>query len=289
MKRVKCPPLPNFFPGAAISAPGGKSAGRSGAGTAISPVGTSLFVLKSFSQISGMEGIDVRRKGIVALFLCSVLFLWVPSLSEASTPAGRIEDSIRILKEMAQQKDAETMGELLEQAKGVAVFPSVIKAGLVFGGQYGEGLVLRRDPATKKWYGPSFATVAGASWGLQIGAQSIALVLVITNDRGLDGFKGNNVKLGGDLAVAAGPVGRRGELGTDYKLRASIYSYSMTKGLFAGISLEGAAITVDRNANQVYWDSPVSAAQALNKSASGPRIKPLVAEIERIIRTAKKQ
>jgi lipid-binding SYLF domain-containing protein len=236
-----------------------------------------------------MEGIDVRRKGIVALFLCSVLFLWAPSLSEASTPAGRIEDSIRILKEMAQQKDAETMGELLEQAKGVAVFPSVIKAGLVFGGQYGEGLVLRRDPATKKWYGPSFATVAGASWGLQIGAQSIALVLVITNDRGLDGFKGNNVKLGGDLAVAAGPVGRRGELGTDYKLRASIYSYSMTKGLFAGISLEGAAITVDRNANQVYWDSPVSAAQALNKSASGPRIKPLVAEIERIIRTAKKQ
>jgi len=159
-----------------------------------------------------MEGIDVRRKGIVALFLCSVLFLWAPSLSEASTPAGRIEDSIRILKEMAQQKDAETMGELLEQAKGVAVFPSVIKAGLVFGGQYGEGLVLRRDPATKKWYGPSFATVAGASWGLQIGAQSIALVLVITNDRGLDGFKGNNVKLGGDLAVAAGPVGRRGEL-----------------------------------------------------------------------------
>jgi lipid-binding SYLF domain-containing protein len=185
-----------------------------------------------------MEGIDVQSKLIMALFMCSFLFLRAPSLGEASTPAGRI------------------------------------KAGLVFGGQYGEGLVLRRDPATKKWYGPSFATVAGASWGLQIGAQSIALVLVITNDRGLDGFKGNNGKRGGARAVAAGPVGRRGELGTDYRLRASIYSYSMTKGLFAGLSLEGAAITVDRNANQVYWGSPVTAAQALNKNASGPRSNP---------------
>jgi lipid-binding SYLF domain-containing protein len=257
-------------------------------GTVISPVGRKLFVLKSISQIYGMEGMYLRSKKIVVFFLFSVLFLGAPSFGEASAPAGRIEDSIRILREMARQKDAETMGELLEQAKGVAVFPSVIKAGLVFGGQYGEGLVLRRDPATKKWYGPSFATIAGASWGLQIGAQSIALVLVITNDRGLDGFKGNNVKLGGDLAVAAGPVGRRGELGTDYRLRASMYSYSMTKGLFAGLSLEGAAITVDRNANQVYWGTPVTAAQALNKSASGPRVKPLLAEIERIIRTAKK-
>lgn len=257
-------------------------------GTEISPVGRKHFVLKSISQIYGMEGMDLRSKKIVVFFLFSFLFLGPPSFGEASAPAGRIEDSIRILREMARQKDAETMGELLEQAKGVAVFPSVIKAGLVFGGQYGEGLVLRRDPATKKWYGPSFATIAGASWGLQIGAQSIALVLVITNDRGLDGFKGNNVKLGGDLAVAAGPVGRRGELGTDYRLRASMYSYSMTKGLFAGLSLEGAAITVDRNANQVYWGTAVTAAQALNKSASGPRVKPLLAEIERIIRTAKK-
>ncbi|NLO57433.1 MAG: lipid-binding SYLF domain-containing protein [Synergistaceae bacterium] len=232
-------------------------------------------------------------KSIIKLllsFIAAVLFLSSTvcgNEASASTPVGRIQDSVNILREMAKQKDASTMGELLAEAKGIAIFPSVIKAGLVFGGQYGEGLVLRRDPGAKKWYGPSFATVAGASWGLQIGAQSIALVLVITNERGLEGFKGNNVKLGGDLAVAAGPVGRRGELGTDYRLKASIYSYSMTKGLFAGLSLEGAAITVDKNANQVYWGTPTTAGTALNKRATGSKITPLINEIERIIRNAK--
>ena len=178
------------------------------------------------------------------------------------------------------------MGDLIAQGKGVALFPSVVKAGLVFGGQYGEGLVLRRDPATKRWYGPSFVSVTGASWGLQIGAQSIALVLVITNERGLDGFKGNNVKLGGDLAVAAGPLGRRGELGTDYKLKASIYSYSMTKGLFAGLSLEGAAVNVDKNANQVYWGKHYSAENAFNTVASKNEIKQLILELEKVMRRA---
>ena len=219
--------------------------------------------------------------------LCAVVVLFsAGSPSFASTPKGRIADSIRILREMAKQDDAATMGDLIAQGKGVALFPSVVKAGLVFGGQYGEGLVLRRDPATKRWYGPSFVSVTGASWGLQIGAQSIALALVITNERGLDGFKGNNVKLGGDLAVAAGPLGRRGELGTDYKLKASIYSYSMTKGLFAGLSLEGAAVNVDKNANQVYWGKPYSAESAFNTVASKNEIKQLILELEKVMRRA---
>ena len=206
--------------------------------------------------------------------------------SAASTVQERIGDSVRVLGEMASQEDAGTMGDLLKMAKGVAIFPSVVKAGFVFGGQYGEGLVLRRD-SSGKWYGPSFVTVAGASWGLQIGAQSIALVLVIANDRGLDGFKGNNVKLGGDLAVAAGPVGRRGELGTDYRLKASMYSYSMTQGLFAGISLEGAAITVDRKGNASYWGKPFSAEEALAARASSPQIRPLLDELARVMHKGK--
>lgn len=207
--------------------------------------------------------------------------------AQANTVEGRIQESVKALKEMSAQEDAGTMGDLLSQARGVVIFPSVIKAGIVFGGQYGEGLVLRRNPLTKTWYGPSFVTIAGASWGLQIGAQSIALVLVITNDRGLDGFKGNNVKLGGDLAIAAGPVGRRGELGTDYKFQASIYSYSMTKGLFAGISLEGAAVNVDESANEVYYGKPTSATAALNSAATSARISPLIAELKKLIREAK--
>ncbi len=103
----------------------------------------------------------------------------------------------------------------------------------------------------QKWYGPSFATVAGASWGLQIGAQSIALVLVITNERGWKVSRETTSSWEATSSEVLGPVGRRGELGTDYRLKASMYSYSMTKGLFAGLSLEGAAITVDQNANPV--------------------------------------
>jgi len=235
-----------------------------------------------------MHPLRIRKillAGVFSLILISGEFLIHES--SASSPKGRIQDAAAILREMSGQDDAGTMGDLLSRAKGVAIFPSVVKAGVIFGGQYGEGLVLRRDAASKKWFGPSFVTVAGVSWGLQIGAQSIALVLVITNDRGLEGFKGNNVKLGGDLAVAAGPVGRRGELGTDYKMQASIYSYSMTKGLFAGLSLEGAAITVDENANQVYWGSPVSAKAALDKSAASAEIKPLLAELDKLIREAR--
>ena len=205
----------------------------------------------------------------------------------AAAPEGLIQDSITVLREMSTQEDAGTMGDLLQHARGVAIFPSVIKAALVFGGQYGEGLVLRRDHATGKWYGPSFASVAGASWGLQIGAQSIALVLVITNDPGFKGFLENNVTLGGDIGVAAGPVGRRGEIGTDYKFDASIYSYSMTKGLFAGISLKGAAVSVSENTNEVYWGKPTSAEEAFGRSASSAAIKPLIAELEKLIREAK--
>ena len=231
------------------------------------------------------------RRVRVSFALCGIFFLLFLHLtgneSFASTPKGRIADSVKVLREMSKQDDASTMGDLIAQARGVAIFPSVVKAGIVFGGQYGEGLVLRRDPVKKRWYGPSFVSVTGASWGLQIGAQSIALVLVITNEKGLEGFMGNNVKLGGDLAVAAGPVGRRGELGTDYKLKASIYSYSMTKGLFAGISLEGAAINVDRNANQVYWGKPFSAEKALNSPATKSEIKQVVMELEKIMKQAK--
>lgn len=205
----------------------------------------------------------------------------------AKTPEERIAGSVKLLREMQEQSDIGTMADLLERAKGVAIFPSVIKAGFVFGGKHGEGLVLKRDSVTGKWYGPSFVTIAGASWGLQIGAESIGLVLVITNERGLEGFMGNNVKLSGDLGVAAGPLGRRGELGTDIKLKASIYSYSITKGLFAGMSLEGAAINVDDNANTVYWGKPTTASQALKKGATSNKIKTLINELQKVIKEAK--
>ncbi|HCA40435.1 MAG TPA: hypothetical protein DEP01_02280 [Aminobacterium sp.] len=227
----------------------------------------------------------------ISIIVTLAFLLWsgicAPQQALAKTPEQRISGAVKLLHEMQEQSDVGTMADLLEQAKGVAIFPSVIKAGFVFGGKYGEGLVLRRDTASGRWYGPSFATIAGASWGLQIGAESIGLVLVITNERGLEGFKGNNFKLGGDIGVAAGPVGRRGELGTDIKLKASIYSYSIAKGLFAGMSLEGAAVNVDDNANHVYWGKTITAAQALDRRASSAKIQPLIQALNKLIKEAK--
>lgn len=215
--------------------------------------------------------------------IISLLFVFAGSAAWAAGPNELISESVKTLKEMSLQQDAGTMGDLLSRAKGVVIFPSVAKAGIVFAGTYGEGLVLKRD-GSGRWYGPSFVKIIGASWGLQIGAQSIALVLVITNERGLEGFMADNVKLDGALAVAAGPVGRRGELGTDVNLKASIYSYSMTKGLFAGISLEGAAVNVDTTANNEYWKTTMPAKKALSRKASDSRIRALTKQIDRIIK-----
>ncbi len=231
-------------------------------------------------------------KTTVKVFAVCALFAFLAAFSgdraQAKTPNERINGAVEVLRDMEGQEDVATMGKLLSKAKGVAIFPSVIKAGLVIGGQYGEGFILRRNPDTNAWYGPNFVNITGASWGLQIGVQSIALVLVITNDRGMQGFMGNNVKLSGDLSVAAGPVGRHAEAGTDYKLGASIYSYTMTKGLFAGISLEGAVVDVDEEANSSYWGAAISARTALDKTARDSRIQPVLREIEKLMSLGKK-
>lgn len=203
------------------------------------------------------------------------------------TPEERINSAVKILGEMAGQDDSSHMARLLKDARGVAIFPSVVKAGLIFGGRYGEGLLLKHDRKTGRWYGPNFVNIGGASWGLQVGIQSTALVLVITNDRGMDGFIGDKITLGGDLAVSAGPVGRNTSAATDGKLKASIYSYSMSKGLFAGLSLEGAYVDVDENANKAYWGQTVSAREALNKRATGKKVLPLTHKLDSLIKSAK--
>ncbi|WP_352425573.1 lipid-binding SYLF domain-containing protein [Aminomonas paucivorans] len=221
----------------------------------------------------------------LALALC--LLALGAAVALASSPQERIRDCTKVLREMAKENDSGAMADLIRSAKGVAIFPSVVKAGLVFGGKYGEGLILRRDPGTGRWFGPSFLNVAGASWGLQIGVQSTALVLVITNDRGMEGFVGDKVTLGGDLSVAAGPVGRNAEAGTDSSLTASIYSYSMSKGLFAGLSLEGAVVSTEYDTNRSYWKKDLDSRRVLNTRATKDAIQPLIQELNRQIKRSR--
>ena len=224
----------------------------------------------------------LTRRLCVSLIVFSLLV--TAPLASAATPEARISESVETLQEMAGEPDAKTMAALLSKAKGVAIFPSVLKAGIFLRGKYGEGLVIRRDQVDGTWYGPSFVTMKGVSYGLQFGVQSTALVLVINNEKGMESFQGTQrVTLGGDIGVAAGPVGRQAGASTDVDLGAAIYSYSISKGIFAGFSLEGAVIETDTNANQAYWRSHLAPGQILKMEANDERMGVLLKELEQLI------
>jgi lipid-binding SYLF domain-containing protein len=143
---------------------------------------------------------------------------------------------------------------LLQDAKGVAIIPQMLKAGLLVGGRFGRGVVLARLP-DGAWSNPVFVVLAGGGVGWQVGVQSTDLVLVFKTSHSLDRVlrgKGN-ITLGADVAIAAGPIGRQAEAATDVQLKAEIYSYSRTRGLFLGLSLEGAGLLVDCDANEAFF------------------------------------
>ncbi|NLM39832.1 MAG: lipid-binding SYLF domain-containing protein [Firmicutes bacterium] len=183
----------------------------------------------------------------------------------AKSPHSLVNDAAVVLREIAEQPDNAPLKYLLNNAHGVAIFPEVIRVGLGLGGRYGEGLLLRRDPVTNSWYGPYFIDIKGLSYGFQVGIQSTSLVLVITNERGLTNLRDGTVTLGGSMSVAAGPVGRSAEAATDIDLEASIYSYSISRGVFAGLSLEGAVISSNTGSNRVYWQAELTPEEILEK------------------------
>ena len=232
--------------------------------------------------------VSARTKGMLRA-VCLVVTAGAFLLSAvtpvfASSPSSLITDSINVLKEMGKQEDVGTMASVIKGAEAVAIVPSMMKAGLIIGGEYGEGLILRKQGG--KWYGPSFYNLGGGSVGLQIGVQKTAFVMAVNNQKGVEAFLKSRTRLGADASVAAGPVGRRGQAATDAQLKAEIYSYSMTKGLFAGVSLDGSVISVSVKRNKEYWKKDISGSDALKQPATDRRITPLIREIENIIKKA---
>ncbi|RKX37104.1 MAG: hypothetical protein DRP19_02220 [Thermotogae bacterium] len=192
-----------------------------------------------------------------------LLLLIIPVIAMASSPTERLTSALSTLKELSSIPDSGAFTELLKQAQGIVIYPTLLKVGFLIGGQYGEGFVLRYDTVTQMWFGPSFVKLTGLSFGPQVGIQNTSLVLVLMNEEAIRGFTRDNFTLGGNVSVAAGPLGRRLSADTDYRLMASIYSYSITKGFFAGLSLEGAAVQVDHEANKIYYGAEVSASEIL--------------------------
>ncbi|KEJ93251.1 lipid-binding SYLF domain-containing protein [Synergistes jonesii] len=219
--------------------------------------------------------------------LCAAVALCAAGRAFAETAhMRRIRLSTNLINKMAAQSDADALGQVIKSGKGVAIFPAVTKAGLGIGGQTGEGVVFLRRP-NGGWSGPAFMGISGASIGFQIGVQSVGLVLVITNEEGLHAFTGgNSFKLGADVAIAAGPVGRDASAATDGRAKASIYSYSMSKGLFAGVSVEGSVINQNRDANKAYWGRDISAGNALKKPATDKRVAQLIQALNNLVKKA---
>jgi lipid-binding SYLF domain-containing protein len=170
--------------------------------------------------------------------------------------AERIRHATTVLEEIMSAGDKAVPGNVMEKAEAIAVFPGTIKGGFVLAAHRGKGVISARDQATGAWSPPAFLTVTGGSIGAQIGAQSIDVILVVRNRRGLENLLQNQFKVGADGSVAAGPVGRSAEASTDIQLRAEILSYSRARGLFAGVSLNGAAIRQDRDANEDFYGDP---------------------------------
>jgi lipid-binding SYLF domain-containing protein len=174
-----------------------------------------------------------------------------------STPEMRAQNAVRVLNEIEQAPDKAIPSDLLRDAKAIAVIPDVLKVGFVFGGRRGEGLIsVKRPDGT--WSNPSFISFGGGSVGFQIGVSSTDVILVFRTQRGVDSIVNGKFTIGADASAAAGPVGRTASAATDQQLRAEIYSYSRSRGLFAGVALDGSVLKIDYDANAAVYGAGIT-------------------------------
>ncbi|MFC1807705.1 lipid-binding SYLF domain-containing protein [Candidatus Omnitrophota bacterium] len=201
-------------------------------------------------------------KFFIILVICAML-VGVSTNSYAGNKwTGLIEESGKVLDEIQQMPDQSIPEDLLRGCSAIAVFPNTLSGGFVIGGKYGQGVMMVRD-GKNDWSAPAVFTIAGGSIGWQIGGQATDFVLLIMNKRSVDGILQGKFKLGADAAVAAGPVGRAAEASTDIQLKGGILSYSRSRGLFAGVKLEGAVIAEHKDGNNILYGSNLSAREIL--------------------------
>jgi lipid-binding SYLF domain-containing protein len=170
----------------------------------------------------------------------------------------RLNRATEVFAEIMKTPDKGIPNDLLDKAACVAIVPGLKKGGLGIGGRYGKGVVMCRMPG-KRWSAPSFLTVEGGSLGLQIGFQQIDLVMLIMNREGMDKLVGDKFTVGADASAAAGPVGRNASAETNIRMDAQILTYSRAKGLFAGITLNGAVVKQDKDDNRDFYGKEMNA------------------------------
>jgi len=196
------------------------------------------------------------------LSLVALLFLFCVSSFAADEPAketkatDRVQAAGDVLNEIESAPDSGIPQEILGSAECVAVVPSMLKGGFIVGAKYGRGLASCRT--AKGWSAPAFFTVTGGSFGFQIGGQAVDLVMLIMNKNGMQHLLSSKFALGADASVAAGPVGRHAEGNTDWKMRAEVLTYSRARGVFAGVSLNGAVLKQDKDTTREFYGHMVT-------------------------------
>jgi lipid-binding SYLF domain-containing protein len=194
----------------------------------------------------------MRIRSFSAFVLLSLL-LAIPA-SAATKQEKKVADATDVIDQLLRIPEQSIPPVLLSRAYAVAVVPSVLKIGFGIGARRGKGiLVVRRDD--NSWSNPVFVNLTGGSLGFQIGAQSTDIILVFKTRKGVEGIENGKLTLGADASVAAGPVGRHTAAATDIRFQAEVYSYSRSRGLFAGVALEGAGVTMDRKSNAAFYGS----------------------------------
>jgi lipid-binding SYLF domain-containing protein len=194
-------------------------------------------------------------------------FAWAGSAREDTV--DRLQKSVDVLHAIMSTPDKGIPEEVLSNAKCILVVPDLIKGGFIFGGKHGRGVATCRT--SSGWSAPAFVSVGGGSWGLQIGVEGVDLVMLVMNDQGFQHLLSSKFQLSGEGSAAAGPVGRHASAGTDWKMNTQMLTYSRSKGLFAGITLEGAVVQQDDDSTKAIYGKNVKFRNILSGRVSTPQ------------------
>jgi len=210
------------------------------------------------------------------------------SKKDESDIQKRIDNAATVLNEIMATKDKAIPDKVMSDAMCVAVVPSMIKIAIGFGGNHGKGVATCRTATG--WSAPAPFSIAGGSWGLQIGGQAIDLVMLVMNQKGMDALLSSKFKVGADASAAAGPVGRQTEASTDWKLKAEVLTYSRARGIFAGIDLSGARISQDKDETRVLYGKMIPFATVLSGKVNPPDgSEPFLAAVRKYAEQAREQ
>src|SRR5262245_26090408 len=222
--------------------------------------------------------------GLLSLFVSFALAKPITAQQPTGTAESeRAVEAATILTEIMNIPESDIPEELMARAHGIAVIPHVVKGAFGLGGQWGKGLMSQRRE-DGSWSPPAYVEIGGGSFGLQIGVQATDVVLVFVDEGGIKALLKAKVKLGADASATAGPVGRKAEVGTDVLLRSGVFAYSRSRGLFAGVSLDGSVIGMDDSANRKVYGKDVTGKQILlgNSVERNPAVEPFLTTLEKV-------